>query len=73
MLRNLAEPSDAGGFEFWIRIQAGGAGGFGREAARDRARDQRVAFFFQLLDQLPLFRHERVQLRRLRVEEFGNG
>ncbi len=73
MLRHLAEPFDAGGFELGMRIKAGGAGSFGRQAARDRARDERGALFLQLLDQLPFLRHQRVQLRRLAVKKIGDG
>ena len=73
MLRNLAEPFDAGGFEFRIRVEPAGAGGFGRETARDRSRDESAALFLQLLDQFPLLRQQRVQLRRLGIEKVSNG
>src|SRR5712692_4272985 len=68
MFWNVTEPFDARGFEFWVRVEAGGAGG-GRQAAGDGAGDERGALFLQLLDQLPLLPHQRVQPRRLPVEK----
>jgi len=73
MLRHVAEPVDAGGLELGVRVEAGGAGSVGREAAGDRARDERGALLLQPLDQRPLLRHQRVDLRRLAVEEVGDG
>jgi len=57
----------------WVRVEAGGAGGGGREASGDRARDERGALLLQPLDQRPLLRHQRVDFRRLAVEEVGDG
>jgi hypothetical protein len=72
MLRHVPEPVDAGGFELGVRVEAGGAGGVGREAAGDRARDERGALLLQPFDQRPLLRHQGVDLRCFVVEEVGN-
>src|SRR6266540_6116932 len=58
MLRDVAEPVEAGGFEGRVFGEAGGAGGGGREAAGDGAGDERGALLLQPLDQLPLLRHQ---------------
>ena len=73
VLRHLAEPLDARGLEARRGVEAGGAGGLGREAARHRARDQRRAVLLEPLDEQPLLRHERVDALRLPVEVRGDG
>ena len=59
MLRNIAEPLDAGGFHGGVRVQAFG----------DRVTDDRLTLFLQQLDQTTLLRHQTVDLRRFHIEE----
>ena len=73
MHRYLAKPVDEGVLEPRMRVEAGGTGGVRREAAGDRARNERGALLLQPLDQRPLLRHQRIDLRRLAVEEAGDG
>ena len=49
------------------------AGGVWRKSTGDRARDERGALLVQPLYQRQLFRHQRVDLRRLAVEEVSDG
>ena len=63
MLRHVAEPFDAG------RLH----GGVGVEAFGDGVGDDGLPFFFQQFHQPPLLRHQPIDLRRLPVEEGGDG
>ena len=63
MLRHVAEPFDAG------RLH----GGVGVQAFGDGVGDDGLAFFFQQFHQPPLLRHQLVNLRRLPVQERGDG
>ena len=62
MRRHVAEPFDAGGLH----------GGVGVQALGDGVGDDGLAFFLQQFDQPPLLGHQRVDLRRLAVEERGD-
>ena len=72
MLRHLAEPLDSGVFEGWVGVEAGGLGGFGWEAARHGAGDQRRPILLQALDEQPLLGYQRVDALGLVVEEGGD-
>ena len=63
MLRNLAQPFDAGILH----------PGCGVEALGDGVGDDGLALFLEQRDQLLLLRHQRVDLPRLAVEEGGDG
>ena len=61
--RNLAQPLEAGVLHGDVRVEAPG----------DGAGDEGGAFFLKQLDQPLLPRHQRIDLRRLAVEEVGDG
>lgn len=59
MLRNLADPFDAGGFEFGVGVEASG----------DGAVDEDGFLFVEEFDLALLFLDQGVDLRRFPVEE----
>ena len=63
MFRHLPQPLYAAGFHFHVGIQAFG----------DGVTDDRLPLFLQELNQSPLLTHQTVDLRRLGVQERGDG
>ena len=70
MIRHLPHTLDAGRLQLGMRVEAGGVG---QEAALDRARDERAALLPELQGERPLLLRQRVDLRRLAIEEVGDG
>ena len=63
MRRDLAQPLDAGVLHGGVRVEAPG----------DGTGDERGAFLLKQIDQPLFLRHQRIDLRRLAVEEVGDG